>query len=195
MIKRTLFVLLLAGLMFAPIGLFAQKAYNANIGGFNRIILDMSETGEGIGMPKKVVTNIPKVGVTLVPNEANNTVYEKLEIAPHNMGGTNANPQLHATGSPMPWTDGDTRCRGLNYNGGGGWRLPTQREMIMIWIFRDALVNLGSTPFTVTGSGYWTATEFGVGNALTVNFDNGGCGLSNYPNPISFYIRCVRELP
>ena len=198
MIKRTLFVLLLVGLMFAPIGLFAQKAYNANIGGFNRIILDMSQTGVGIGLPENAVTNIPKVGATLTSAEANNQMYEKLEIAPRNMGGTNASPQLVATppGAKLNWEDGDARCRGLNYNGVGGWRLPTHREMTMIWIFRDALIDLGSTPFTIDNF-YWTATEQIVGAsnnyAFSFNFAVGGGGSGN--KPLEYYIRCVREVP
>ena len=201
MIKRTLFVLLLAGLMFAPAELFAQKAYKANIGGYDRIILDMSETGVGIGMPADAITNIPKVGATLVTAEANNQMYEKLEIAPRNMGGTNASPQLVATppGAKLNWEDGDARCRGLNYNGVGGWRLPTHREMTMIWIFRNALIDLGSTPFTPDI--YWTATESIVTlpphlppEDFSFSFNFGGSGGGGGANNRStYYIRCVRE--
>jgi len=198
MIKQTLFVLLLAGLMFVPAGLFAQKAYIENTGGFNRIILDMSQTGVGIGLPENAVTNIPKVGATLTSAEANNQMYEKLEIAPQNMGGSNASPLLATPGVRLNWGDGDTRCRALNHNNSVGWRLPTHREMTMIWIFREALIDLGSTPFSIDYA-YWTATEIIVPSypnekfSFSFNFAAGSGGSAN--NPSSYYIRCVREVP
>lgn len=40
----------------------------------------------------------------------------------------------------------------------GSWRLPTQREMMLMWLFRTG-INATYTSGSLTQSDYWTATE------------------------------------
>ena len=182
--KRKLFIILLAGLMVAPAGLMAQKVYNATGGGYTRLLLDMTD------MPAGAITATSKgSGATLASVAANETVFQRLEIAKQDMAGTNAAPALAATGTDMTWADANTRCEGLTYNGRDNWRLPTQRELMMMWIFRTAINTLSGTSFY--SSYYWSATESNVNDAWYVYFAGG----DTYGNvkATSYRVRCVSE--
>jgi hypothetical protein len=125
---KKIFVILCAGLLISA-GLQAQKMYIEN----GKVILDMTVAA---GMPEGSTTNVSKTALyaDAVPSETdtienntqgaaiNATVFQKLEIAPDNLG-------------TMNWMDAMAGCK----NKGTGWRLPTQRELMMMWIFREAL--------------------------------------------------------
>ena len=201
--KRQLFILLIATLL-APAGLMAQKMYKTGTGGTAQIILDMTNTGEGIGMPATAVTSTPKYDaaymatpgntpVNSASTMANNlesgsinaTVYEKLEIAPQDLGTSG----LGAGTMTRNWATAFTACQGLNHNG-TGWRLPTQRELIMMWIFSTKINNMVGSTFTATI--YWCATENASSSAWHVNFGNGIT--DNNTKSFTYRLRCVREL-
>ena len=196
--KRVLFTLLIAALM-APAGLMAQRLYKDGSG---RIILDMTVAA---GMPADAVTNVAKYDATYMSGKTpansstladnthtgsiNATVYEKLEIAPQDMAGSDGSPALAATGTTMRWVSAFNRCRNLPYDG-GGWRLPTQRELQMMWIFKQGIENFGSV-FNSTNY-YWCATEAISVDAWYVSFGNGVT--SGNVKTTNTRVRCVREV-
>ena len=183
--RKIVSILLIAGLI-APTGLMAQKVYkNAS----NKVILDMTVIA---GMPTGTVTNTSKTAVYNLYTAANNTswlinatdnlpsgylnatVYERLEIAPSDE-------------SDATWATAFNSCKNKS---GGGWRLPTQRELMMMWIFSDAIVSLSGSMFIADS--YWSSNDDTTTNAWYVNFERGATG--NYNKTISSRVRCVREL-
>ena len=204
--RHFFFMVLLAGLMITPVGLMAQEVYkqakSGALGGYS-VILDMTET---TGMPAGAVTNVKKyIGSYTASNEnwlinatdnlhdgsINATLYQKLEIAPKDM---NTSANIDGTGTlAMSWNDAYNHCKSSTYNG-GGWRLPTQRELMMIWTFKPALESIfGGIGGTMFDTGiYWGATECIVYNAWNVNFSSGYT--DNYTKTVNFRVRCVREL-
>ena len=183
--KRILFILLIAGLI-APAGLMAQKI--SKVG--SAIILDSTGGEAGGGLPTGAVTNVKKYtgsygtpansGSTLSNNThlgtINAQVYEKLEIASAD------------NGSATDWTAAFNGCK--NTTPVGQWRLPTQRELMLIYIFRSAIVPLGGSTFAA--GNYWVSTESTTYNAWFVSFGNGST--SNGAKTSNYRVRCVREL-
>lgn len=98
----------------------------------------------------------------------------------------------HTVGT-TDWTTAYNQCKSYNGEGGGAgqWRLPTQRELMMIWILHPQLIGKGS--FTAFDANYyWSATEYNATSAWIVTFYNGY--VNNYNKTNSYYVRCVRDL-
>lgn len=97
-------------------------------------------------------------------------------------------------GSATDWSSGWNACKLYNGEGGGvgSWRLPTQRELIMIWGLHPLLIEKGGfSAFTV--SIYWSASECNASYAWYVNFSSGF--VSYYSKTTGTYrVRCVRDL-
>ena len=184
----------------------AQKVYKD---AQNRVVLDMTIEA---GMPAGAQTSTPKTWTGTPSNVAhlanngaqatiNATVYHKLEVAPHDI---NTATQIVPSGGTrtMNWAVAFSACRNSTH-GGGGWRLPTQREMQMLFIFRPALEDTFADP-SINGTNfeianYWTATEEdGTDRAWYTTFERirNNVPSSNYSkgNP-GYYVRCVREMP
>jgi len=192
--KRILFIALVTALM-APVGLMAQKVYKDSQG---RVILDMTETGEGIGMPAAAVTNTSKTALyaSFTPsnttmgtisgssnnqgNAINVAVYEKLEIA----------TQDEASG--LSWDVAFNTCKSLT---GGGWRLPTQRELMLIYVMKPAIESFpGMTAFHNTPlCFYYSATE-AVGTTIFALLMPEGAMLTTNKASVAGRARCVREV-
>ena len=163
--------------------LYSQKVYkNAE----NKIILDL---GPDSGFPQGAVTTTKGVKV-ITPNAsslgANNdhngsinaTLYYKLEIAPSD----------YSAGSD--WVTAYNGCKGATINGTTGWRLPTQRELMLIYLFKDYIGELGSA---FGASNYWSATEGSAPASWYVGFSLGNA--CNYAKAnTSLRARCTRDL-
>ncbi|MFV0580596.1 MAG: DUF1566 domain-containing protein [Parabacteroides gordonii] len=95
------------------------------------------------------------------------------------------------------WTTAYNQCKSYNGEGGsaGQWRLPTQRELQMIWILHPQLIGKGSFNAYSTGY-YWSSTEYGgsyPNQAWPVDFTNGYT--ANGVNKTNTYsVRCIRDL-
>lgn len=184
--NRFISILLLALL---PAMLQAQEVYKDG----TRAILDLT-----VDMPAGAITAVKKTWTGTPSNTAgpltnntetgtiNATVYRKLEIAPQDL---NASGALSASGGTMTWVNAFTYCRNLNYNG-TGWRLPTQRELQLIYIFKPALESITGTAFSATN--YWSATESNASAAWCVTFVT--CLTLTGSKTASLHARCVREL-
>lgn len=178
--KRFLLTALLAGFLISA-GLHAQKVYKDNNG---RVILDLTVEA---GMPAGAITTSVKTWTSTPSNNGgpmpnnndkgtiNATVYQKLEIATQDTPGT------------MSWSTAFNECKWLS----GNWRLPTLRELMLIYIFKPALESFaGFGVFSETT--YWSATEINHLEAWYVSFANG----ITYPHlkTNSYHARCVREV-
>ena len=202
--RQKLFTILLAGLIIVPAGLSAQEVYkeaNASALGGYRVILDLTVKA---GMPAGAVTSTKKyTGTSTASNSdwlinapdnsvngsINARVYEKLEIAP---GDLNNNATFGAS-TAMDWANAYNRCKNSTCDG-GGWRLPTQRELMMMWVFRPALNSVFSEigGFAFYSDSYWSAAEVYARSAWFVNFSNGYT--YNHSKTLTYRVRCVREL-
>lgn len=196
--KRLILTVMFAGLL-APAGLMAQKTY---IDGTS-VILDLSESA---GMPAGAVTTAgkyssftPSATVLGTDNDANGsinaTVYYKLEVAPHDLTGDGT---IGSAGGAFTWVNAFNYCKNVNYNSTTGWRLPTQRELQIMYIFMPALNNLfgdsavGGTAFS--SATYWSSTEHSNATYSWYVFFSTGA-TNTYVKTNSYRVRCVREIP
>lgn len=119
--------------------------------------------------------------------------------------------------SNVKWADAKSYCENLNTEGYSDWRLPTQRELMLIWTLggssnvtagdkNDTGVGSGSVPlytpylyqqggFTAFSAGhYWSASQSGspVVWSWSVSFNDGYTEGYNFET-YSRYVRCVRD--
>ena len=102
---------------------------------------------------------------------------------------TDANNNLNASAAPA-----DTGCpmyAGPDGGEDGLWRLPTERELQLIWIMHEGLKKLsGFTSFNAND--YWSATEGNTDNAWYVRFST--ALTSNHSKTNSNRVRPIRDL-
>lgn len=98
----------------------------------------------------------------------------------------------HTVGA-TDWTSAWNACKSYNGEGGGAgiWRLPTQRELQMIWILHPQLIGKGGFS-AFSASTYWSSTEGNATDAWYLTFSN---GYVTWPSKTgSYYVRCIRDL-
>lgn len=75
-----------------------------------------------------------------------------------------------------------------------GWRLPTQREMMLMWLFREGINAIYTSTPLVAGETYWTATENdNAGQAWCFVNSETSPGSSTAQKTSSYKFRCVRD--
>lgn len=96
-------------------------------------------------------------------------------------------------GATTDWASAWKACASYNGEGGGAgsWRLPTQRELLMIWILNPQLIGKGSFT-TFSTYFYWSSSENDATSVWGVSF--GSSSVYNNVKANSFYVRCVRDL-
>ena len=176
--KQILIILFISTLL--PARLQAQRAYKEG----TKIIFDLTVAA---GMPAGAVTNVKKYTGTFTPRQdelgpnndesssINATVYHKLEIAPRDV---NTLGNLDNTGTlTMPWVDAFNTCKSLTYDG-GGWRLPTQRELMLMFMFLPAFNTFLNDGSIYNGTPLLMSTIGARRSTVTINL---GHGLSTSP--------------
>ena len=120
---------------------------------------------------------------------AANAVSAKFEVATSDCNSSNA-PGVAQSSGKYTWANAGRACAAYRQSDAdaGSWRLPTQRELMLMWIYKDELGNFAS-------SRYWSATENSndANNAWPVNFDDGVTG-SYGSKTTAHSVRCVRDL-
>ena len=99
--------------------------------------------------------------------------------------------ELSAARFSATWINAVNRCKNLT-NDGGGWRLPTLKEAILIYILWPVLQKAG-----LTGVAGGTATEAGGGGHSYpyVRYDEAGAIIMDAKNVSEDkYFRCIRDL-
>ena len=92
----------------------------------------------------------------------------------------------------MDWHAAQSYARSLTLNGGGGWRLPTARELETLLDRTKYRPEVrAEIPFRDFLS-YWSSTTFGPdrNNAWIVMFD--GAYVLSYYKTNAYHVRCVR---
>jgi hypothetical protein len=104
---------------------------------------------------------------------------------------TKLNWQQLAPTQTFTWAGASSYCRGLNLNG-GGWRLPTMRELVTIIDISQIALMIDGTAFPGTpAQWFWTLTPaLTPGNGWAVDFYSGGTG--DWAPSSAYYVRCVR---
>lgn len=174
----------------------AQKMYTTKVDDNNSIII--LDCGPDSGFPQQAVeTTAERKTISDPKNDAissndnlttgkiNETVYIMLEIAKTN----ESNEQKKET---LNWATAYKACINKNTGGTTGWRLPTLRELKLMWIFRDVIKQLGGDLGTYS---YWSATEGSEGYAIVENMEHAYSGNNDKTNEIGYRVRCVREIP
>ena len=140
--------------------------------------------------------------------DPNNIVAAKFEVAP-----------LPPEGSPQrirrTWDEAATYCASLNETDNKGWRMPTQRELMLMFVMNDQLKEPLLNQSLVEGTTgedevihhafYWSATEDRTQEAQESqtgwsvcfcrdNPDDPTGKTEGYPKEYENYIRCVRDV-
>jgi hypothetical protein len=139
-----------------------------------------------LAMPASAYTIAGKgTGIGNELSDANKTLFKKIRIAA-------------AEGTQMTWSQAQTYCASYS---GGGWRLPTQRELQAIWILKAEIASVVPTSTPFANYYYWTATASSLypNDAWMVWMSSGPAGdAGNTPHIIQsnqVSVRCVREEP
>lgn len=75
---------------------------------------------------------------------------------------------------------------------GGGWRVPTQRELITMYLTRKELEKIsGFSAFNNTDN-YWSSTQNGTTSAWALNMGTGRNFVADRGS--SYRVRCVKDL-
>lgn len=172
--KRGIVFTTLAVALFSSAATYAQKVQTTTIDGTVYPVIDCS------GMPSSEYSIMPKgnTEAELKTKAANATVYKRFAVA------------ISQTSSRYTAVEAFRVCSGMS---DGSWRLPTQRELMLMWILKYQLEQTnGFTPFI--GGSHWSATESieGVGSTWTVESRYGTSAADGKTNPN--YVRCIREL-
>lgn len=112
---------------------------------------------------------------------ANNRVAARFEVASADLSGT------------MVWPDAQSGCVGYTQAGtsAGDWRLPTQRELMLIYvIYKKGWL----TGLSFIDSNYWTTTGYSVRieNFWCMGMGNGQVTTLNYSTKKA-RVRCIRD--
>lgn len=183
--KRKLFSVII--LLLSTGSLMAQRVTNAPD---NRIIIDCRDMLAGSITDQAKARDTSGTTTTLGANNlssisseiSNKKVSHYFEVSKSDIS------------SGANWHNGVLACRDMaNSDGHGLWRIPTLRELQLIWTLNEALkrTTIGFTPLTATQ--YRTATEVTATTAYTINF-NAGYIVSNSNKTDNRPVRCVRDL-
>lgn len=140
----------------------------------NTTVIDCSN------MPGSFYTNESKMNI--VPQDisslqkANVKVYKKFEVE----------RQQKTAVSYEELYSGHGKC-----NAADGWRLPTQREMLLMWSVKNKLEENSAFEKFINGK-YWTMLR-SLPSHYVVDFSTGLSELANHSKS-DLYYRCVREL-
>lgn len=181
--KRKLVVAIVVCAVSALPAVYAQKVVVEG----TKVIIDCSS------MPAGAVTATPKArtttgtnstaagtGLTDIASAASNAqLYRRFEVSKVDNG----------TGIMM-WQEAIALCNGLTQDGSTGWRLPTQRELMLMWMLKPALERHLASTLTQ----YWNATEMSEANGWYVDFITGAT-MNQFPKVAGFRIRCIRDIP
>lgn len=128
----------------------------------------------------------PVDDLTDIASEASNEkVYIKFEVSKtDNEGGKD-------------WLAIVNHCAGLTHNGKTGWRLPTQRELMLMYVLKPELEQTnGFDPFNSGNYYYWSATDMN-NNGTTVwgvYFGSGTVGVLYKSERTWQLTRCIRDI-
>ncbi|MCS2893545.1 DUF1566 domain-containing protein [Parabacteroides faecis] len=120
---------------------------------------------------------------------AANAVSAKFEVATTDCNSNNAPGVTVLAGNKYTYANAANVCVAYSQDDilARSWRLPTQRELMLICIFKDELGDFTSRNY------YWSATiSKGTNYTWIVGFNNGNTDHASRDN--AYTVRCVRDL-
>lgn len=132
-------------------------------------------------LPGDMYTSVSKMGIAQsdigLLQKANSKVFKKFQLQKEQPAAVDYS-SMHQNGG---------KCDAQQ-----GWRLPTQREMLLIASVKPDLEAKGIAPFA--NGQYWTMTR-GITNQYMVDFADGGVAkYENLIKGVALYYRCIKEL-
>lgn len=129
----------------------------------------------------------------IAPTEDSQTRYWAAAMGFHSgTGGDNNN--LKPDGTFDPIFSGGCKAYSTTEFPKGSWRLPTQRELMLMWLFREGINTIYASPPTsqLTANKYWSATEQTANNAWYMDFASTPQSGSK-SKTTAMNVRCVRD--
>ena len=177
------------------IGLNERKTPSVMIATDNKIIIDNRDMLDGAISTKSKARDTKATNTTSVPvdddtdiasKKSNSTISHYFEVAKKDCKETAVN-WITAINDCKTWTED-----------GGNWRLPTQREVILMYALSKNInqqaSSIGFIPFGVNN--YWSATEslesYSWGGNLNYGFVS-YWGTLDGNKSFNYYVRCVRD--
>ena len=126
----------------------------------------------------------------IAPADGGDTKYWAATMG-FNSGESGANTNLDPSGS-----NASLGCRAYSTQEfPDGWRMPTQREMMIMWLFREGINVIYSTGKIGNDleTRYWTATENSANQAWYLNFSTTVPQSNVETKATALKFRCVRD--
>ena len=170
----------LAVLLLTTMEGYAQKKYPF-VESTNVIVC--REGGEGV-KSSLIHPNWTTTPAHYEQNTTYNRVAAKLQVARNNVATTGLN-----------WSTAVRLCAsyGESSTDAGSWRLPTLRELRLIYVFCLMTKQASSVSVSMDNYTYWAATEQTTSNAWGLNFVSGRVFTLSKSSTVG-YVRCVRDL-
>lgn len=181
---KRLLIVLMAAVLGMP-GVYAQKVVVEGI----KTIIDASETNHTTDKKPQTTTGTNSISCTqsisdIASGINNEKVYKKFEVSKTDMRQTD-------NSTTSNWREAIDLCAKLATDG-VGWRLPTQRELMLMWVLKGELERTsGFIPFVAEH--YWSATEGDGDFGATVWFECGSTSGSRKRSP-NQRVRCIRDI-
>lgn len=180
--KEKVILLVLVGILFTTVS-YAQKVTQS----VNGAIIDASAiphttVKKAISTDGTNNTMGSNTAANIGSSDSDAKVYVKFEVYKSD----------NSTGSN--WLAAVNLCKNLTV-GSGDWRLPTRRELMLMWVLKPELEKIGDfVSFSTTLEPYWSATEYSPDDSWYVTFANGKT--YHDKKTYSYYrgVRCVRDL-
>lgn len=130
----------------------------------------------------------------IAPTEDSQTRYWAAAMGFHS-GEVGDNTNLDPDGTFDPDFSGGCKNYSTTEFPKGSWRLPTQRELMLMWLFREGINTIyASLPASkLTANKYWSATEQAKDKAWYMDF-NASTPQSGFDSKATaMNVRCVRD--
>lgn len=216
--KRNLFIVAIALCLLPGVTVFGQELRKEKLKGTAGPVEKVYAVFYSVGMPESAVwplgMDLSRDGATIrhtpaQDNEGHTSVNDKAPfrfiIAPvdgddvkywaetmgFNTGTGGANTNLETSGGSE-----SVGCRAYGTTEfPTGWRMPTQREMMIMWLFRDGINAIYSVGQIGKDSEtrYWTATEDSANKAWYLNFNTTVPQSNIETKATALKYRCVRD--
>lgn len=182
-------------LLGVVLGLFsvtarAQKVVTDGTGASIKVIIDAFDMPHTTAKKAQSTTatnnnNVQaNVYTDIASATSNEKVYRKFEVS-----------KVDVLKDGTDWLSAINNCKGLTHNGSSGWRLPTQRELILIWVLKTKLEQVNGFNKFTNGT-YWSATEYEYvlfRSSWYVSLTDGNAAYLMKDQKVPF-VRCVRDL-
>lgn len=175
------FIVIILGCLMATGG-YAQVVVREG----SKVVIDASALPNSTRVKK--ATGTDGTDKTLGTNDASNLgskvsnkeVYYRFEVSPFDNNG------------PAPWHQMLLHCKNLVLNG-TGWRLPTVRELILIYLLKRELAAVPGFTALHERNRYWSATEESAENAHAVSLMERRLSVHQKVTAPG-HTRCIRDL-